>query len=132
MFVLWFVVTIGIFAASLAAGGTRAVEAVSNDQRSKYEAGEAYVVYNAANTQSAEQASQQFLLIVSNSSGTVDDPTFTAAIADIVSRLGALQATVDGATGPVFRPARRATRPTRPAACASCFAIIIGPNLASE
>ncbi len=102
VFVLWFVATIGLFVASLAAGGTRAVEAVSNDQRSKYEAGEAYVVYNAANTQSAEEASQQFLLIVSNPSGTIDDPTFTTAIADIVARLGAVQATVGGASGPVF------------------------------
>jgi uncharacterized membrane protein YdfJ with MMPL/SSD domain len=102
VFILWFVITIGIFVASLAAGGTRAVEAVSNEQRSKYEAGEAYVVYNAANTQSAEEASQQFLLIVSNPSGTVDDPAFASAIADIVARLGALQSTVNGTSGPVF------------------------------
>jgi RND superfamily putative drug exporter len=102
VFSLWFIVTIGIFATSLAAGGTRAVEAVSNDQRSKYEAGEAYVVYNAANTRSAEQASQQFLLILSDQHGTIDDPAFKAAIADIVARMGALKATVDGASGPVF------------------------------
>jgi len=33
---LWFVLTIGLFAASLAAGGTKAVEAVSRDQGAKY------------------------------------------------------------------------------------------------
>jgi RND superfamily putative drug exporter len=102
VFVLWFVATIGIFVGSLAAGGTNAAEAVSNDERSKYEAGEAYVVYNAANTQSAEEASAQFLLVVSNPSGTVDDPAFAAAISDMVARLAAVQSTADGTAGPVF------------------------------
>jgi uncharacterized membrane protein YdfJ with MMPL/SSD domain len=100
---LWFVATIGIFIGSLLAGGTNAAEAVSNDERAKYEAGEAYVVYNAANTQTtAEEASAQFLLVVSSPSGTVDDPAFEAAISDIVARMGALKATVNGTTGPVF------------------------------
>ena len=102
VFVLWFVATIGIFVGSLAAGGTNAAEAVSNDERSKYEAGEAYVVYNAANTQSAEEASQQFLFVVSSPDQTIDDPAFAAAISDIVGRMNALQATVNGTTGPVF------------------------------
>ena len=54
VFTLWFLVTIGVFVASLFAGGTRAVEAVSNAERSKYEAGEAYVVYADANASSGE------------------------------------------------------------------------------
>ena len=49
VFGLWFVATIGLFIVSLLAGGTRSVEAVSNDERAKYEAGEAYVVYSEAN-----------------------------------------------------------------------------------
>ena len=102
VFGFWLVITIGIFVASLLAGGTNSAEAVSNDERSKYEAGEAYAVYGAANTQSAEKASAQFLLIVSDSSGTVEDPEFKSAIADIVARMAALQATVDGTSGPVF------------------------------
>ena len=102
VFVVWFVATIGVFVVSLLVGGTNAAEAVSNDERSKYEAGEAYVVYNAANTQGAEDASQQFLFVVSNPNGTVDDPAFAAAISDIVARMGAIQSTVDGTTGPVF------------------------------
>jgi RND superfamily putative drug exporter len=104
VFALWFVATIGLFAVSLAAGGTRSVEAVSSDQRSKYEAGEAYEIYSAANASVGKQApaTQQFLLIVSIPSGTVDQPGFTAAIADIDTRLTALQASVDGVTGPVF------------------------------
>ena len=102
VFVLWFVATIGLFVVSLAVGGTNTAEAVSNDDRAKYEAGEAFVIYGAANTQSEEKASAQFLLVVSNPDGTVQDPAFAAAITDIVGRLGALQSTVDGTTGPVF------------------------------
>ena len=104
VFALWLIATIGIFAGSLAAGGTRAVEAVSNDQRSKYEAGEAYVVWNAANppTGQEEPASQQFLLIVSSPDRTVDDPAMARDVAAIASRLTAIQSTVDGVTGPAI------------------------------
>jgi RND superfamily putative drug exporter len=104
VFGLWFIVTIGLFVLSIAAGGTRSTEAVSNDQHSKYEAGEAYVVYDNANASVGQKApaSQQFLLIVSNPNGTVADAPFKSAIADITSRLRALQATVDGTTGPVI------------------------------
>jgi uncharacterized membrane protein YdfJ with MMPL/SSD domain len=104
VFALWFVVTIGIFIASLAAGGTKAVEAVSNDQRAKYEASEANVIWNEANPAvgQAEPASQQFLLIVSSSDRTVDDAAFAADVATITTRLGAIQSTVDGASGPAI------------------------------
>jgi len=104
VFGLWFLATIGLFVVSLLAGGTRSVEAVSNDERAKYEAGEAYVVYSAANASVGQQApaSQQFLLIMASADRTVDDPAFKAATADIARRMAALQATVDGVAGPVF------------------------------
>jgi RND superfamily putative drug exporter len=104
VFVLWFVLTIGTFAASLALGGTKAVEAVSNDQRSKYEAGEALVVWNEANppTTTQEPASQQFLMVVSADGKTVDDAGFAADVAAIAKRRGDLTATVEGVTGPVI------------------------------
>jgi putative drug exporter of the RND superfamily len=104
VFVVWFVATIGLFAVSLAAGGTNSVEAVSNSERSKYEAGEAYVVYNAANASVGQQApaSQQFLLLVSSPDKTVDDSAFAADVAAITAKLAAVQATVDGTTGPVL------------------------------
>ncbi|GAC1673070.1 MAG: MMPL family transporter [Candidatus Limnocylindrales bacterium] len=104
VFALWFVVTIGVFIASLAAGGTRAVEAVSNGERAKYEAGEAYVVYDHANASVGHQApaSQQFLLLVSSAATTVDDPSFAADVKAITAKLVALQATVDGVAGPVI------------------------------
>ena len=104
VFGLWFVATIGLFVVSVVAGGTRSTEAVSNDERAKYEAGEAYVVYSEANASVGQQApaSQQFLLIVSSPAGTVEDVGFKAAIADMTTRLKALQATVEGVTGPVM------------------------------
>jgi putative drug exporter of the RND superfamily len=104
VFVLWFVATIGLFAGSLSAGGTRTVEAVSNDQRAKYEAGEATVIYNAANASVGQQApaSQQFLLIVSSPNRTVDDPGFASDVSAITARLVALTSTVDGVSGPVI------------------------------
>ena len=102
VFGLWFVLTIGIFVVSLLAGGTRSSEAVSNDERAKYEAGEAYIIWNEANPPTGEQepASQQFLLIVSSADRTVDDAAFAADIGAITARLGALQATVAGTTEP--------------------------------
>jgi RND superfamily putative drug exporter len=101
---IWFAATIGLFGVSLAAGGTNSVEAVSNTERSKYEAGEAYVVYGAANASVGQQApaSQQFLVMVSSANKTVDDPVFAADIAAITARLAAVQAPVDGTTGPVL------------------------------
>jgi uncharacterized membrane protein YdfJ with MMPL/SSD domain len=104
VFVIWFVATIGLFYVSLLAGGTNSVEAVSNSERSKYEAGEAYVVYSAANASVGQQApaSQQFLLIVSSPDKTVDDPAFAADVAAITAKLAAVQATVGGTSGPVL------------------------------
>jgi len=102
---LWFVLTIGLFAASLAAGGTKAVEAVSRDQGAKYESIEANQIFNDANANAGPQApaSQSFILLVSNPGGTITDPASAAAVHDIVTRLTALQSTVDGTAGPVFQ-----------------------------
>ena len=104
VFVLWFVATIGLFAGSLIAGGTNSAEAVSNNDRAKYEAAEAFIVWNAANAggQSEEKASAQFLLVITNPDGTIDDASYRDAVTDISKRLGALEATVDGRKGPVF------------------------------
>ena len=100
---LWFVATIGLFVGSVVAGGTRSVEAVSNDDRSKSEAGEALVIWGAANAGASQTpASQQFLVVVTNGVLTVEDPGYQSTIADIVSRLSAFQSTVDGVAGPVF------------------------------
>jgi uncharacterized membrane protein YdfJ with MMPL/SSD domain len=97
----WFALTLGLFAASLAAGGTEAVEAVSNERRSRYEAGEAALLFNGAGT--VPPASQQLLLLLASRDGrTVDDPGFADAIGAARRALSDARATVDGRETPVF------------------------------
>ena len=112
---LWFVATIGLFVGSILAGGTRSVEAVSNDERAKYEAGEAYVVYGEANAAAGQQApaSQQFLLLVSSAERTVDDPAFQAALGDITGRLAARPGDRRGRQRSGLRAAPRPDGPRR-------------------
>ena len=99
--VLWFLLTIGIFAASLAAGGTRSAEAVSNDRSDVevFESREAYDVFNASGE---AEAPHQFLLIVSDPNGTIDEPGLTKTIDDVLMRMTTLTATVGGAESPAF------------------------------
>jgi uncharacterized membrane protein YdfJ with MMPL/SSD domain len=102
---LWFLATIGIFIASIALGGTKAVDAVSRDQRAKYESTEATLIYSDANANAgpAAPASQAFVLLVTNPTGPITDGANAAAVKDIIARMTALQSTVDGQTGPVFQ-----------------------------
>jgi len=97
--VAWFVATIGVFAVSLALGGTRAQSAVSTDTRAKYEAAKAYDVFNAGG---AKDPAQSLYLIVSAPTSTVDDPAVAAAVSRIVGQLGAVSASVDGQEVPTF------------------------------
>ncbi len=96
---LWFLASIGIFLASLAAGGTDAESAVSDDGAPTYESRRAYEVFNASGTQESRQS---LFLVVALGSGTVDDQTGAAAVADIVDRTTALTSTVGGASVPTF------------------------------
>ena len=97
--VLWFVATIGIFLLSLAAGGTDAQGAVSEDTAPAYESGRAYDLFNASGV---EEARATLFLVVSLGSGTVDDEDGAAAVTNIVARTTALTSTVGGATIPTF------------------------------
>jgi len=96
----WFVLTVGLFVISLATGGTNASEVVSNEQRSRYEAGEASVLFNASG---AQAPSQQLLLLLNDpDGGTVEDTALRAAIEDALARLTAQRSTVDGQDVPTF------------------------------
>ncbi|HUP54083.1 MAG TPA: hypothetical protein VM408_01145, partial [Methylomirabilota bacterium] len=97
---LWFVLTIGVFVASLAAGGTDAESAVQQDSAPKYESGRAYDLFNASGVE--EAPSQDLLIVVATTSGTMDDASAKAAVGDIVTRAAALTATVGGAEVPAF------------------------------
>ena len=80
------------------------MEAVSRGQGAKYESVEANQIFNDANANAGPQApaSQSVIVLVNNPGGTITDPASAAAVKDIVARLTALQATVDGTAGPVF------------------------------
>ncbi len=95
----WFVATIGVFAVSLALGGTRAQNAVSTDTRAKYEAAKAYDVFNAGG---AKDPAQSLYLVVSSPTSTVDDPAVAAAVGRIVGQLASVKAPVDGQEVPTF------------------------------
>ncbi|MFL5679775.1 MAG: MMPL family transporter [Chloroflexota bacterium] len=101
VFGLWFVFTLGLFVASLSLGGTNTAEAVSNQQQSRFESTEANNVFSPPGTETGPPSSQ-YLLVIANPSGTIDDAAFGAAIDDAVARMTALHVTVDGVDGPVF------------------------------
>ena len=102
VFTLWFVATIGLFVASLAAGGTASENAVSTDSGgSQYESIRAYEVFDASGT--TEPSQSLYLVIAVPAGTTVDDPAVATALHDIAARTQALQATVDGAAVPAFK-----------------------------
>jgi uncharacterized membrane protein YdfJ with MMPL/SSD domain len=98
---LWFVLTIGLFVASIAAGGTRSADAVASDDQEEttYESAKAYDVFGASGT---AQQDHIFVLLVGDAVRTVDDPAFARDIDDVLARMAALTATVDGVNAPVF------------------------------
>jgi RND superfamily putative drug exporter len=102
VFTLWFVATIGLYMASLAAGGTQAQNAVSNDTGgSRYESLRAMEIFDASGT--AEPSQSLYLVVATPPGTTADDPATAAALHEIAARTTALQATVDGASVPAFK-----------------------------
>ena len=96
---LWFVVTIGLFVASILAGGTTAQNAVSTQDGPRFESGKAYEVFNASGR---DDPSESLLVVVTTATGTVDDSALAKQITDIVAGMIPLRSTVDGATVPTF------------------------------
>jgi RND superfamily putative drug exporter len=98
---LWFVLTIGTFLASIAAGGTRSADAVAsnNNEDETYESAKAFDVFNASGT---ESVSHIFVLLVGDPVRAVDDPAYGKELDDVLAQMKGLTATVDGASGPVF------------------------------
>ena len=102
VFTLWFVGTIGLFVASLAAGGTQAQNAVSsNNTGSRYESVRAYEVFDASGT--VEPSQSLFLVISAPDGKTVDDPAVATDLHAIAAKATALQATVGGAGTAAFK-----------------------------
>jgi RND superfamily putative drug exporter len=99
VFGLWLVATIGIFAVSLAMGGTKS-EGASDPSRAKNsESTQATAVYNEG---VAQVDSQNFYVIVTNPTVKTSDPAFQAVVGKITQALAGAKYTDNGQSQPVF------------------------------
>jgi len=96
----WFVFTLGLMFASVAAGGQRS-QSVMDKGKTIGDSQTAWNVFNDAGNKS-DVSTEWFYLIVSNTSGKLDTPDNRAAIADMTKRLQSLSATVAGKQTQVF------------------------------
>jgi uncharacterized membrane protein YdfJ with MMPL/SSD domain len=98
---LWFVLTIGLFVASLTMGGTLTADAVDDDseEQSTYEAARAYDLFGASGTQ---DTTHQTLFVIGDPERTLDDAAFASDIDDILARMAAHTTDIDGAPAPTF------------------------------
>ena len=100
VFVLWFVLTIGIFVLSNQMGGIRNLDASGNPNEDTVEAQKAYDVFGAGGT--SEPPFERFVVVLSAGPGAATDPAFRATVGDLVAALGAAKADVDGVSTPSF------------------------------
>ncbi|MEA2673658.1 MAG: hypothetical protein QOI92_850, partial [Chloroflexota bacterium] len=96
---LWFVATIGLFGTSIALGGIKAEDASGGPNQRSIEASDAYDVFNAGGK---EAPFEQVLVVVSGRPNAVADPAFAAAVTDLVAKLGAASAPVNGVDTKTF------------------------------
>ena len=101
VFALWFVLTIGLFAASTSMGGIRALSATGGPGNGSET--EAVLGYRAMSAKGLSTApSETMTIVVSSTTTPVTDPAFRSTVGDMVARLTAVQATIDGSAGPAF------------------------------
>jgi uncharacterized membrane protein YdfJ with MMPL/SSD domain len=93
VFPLWFVGTLGLFALSLGLGGIRTLDVNSDSDGPVLEASEAYDVFGAGEE---EDPAERIVIVLDGGPGAIEDEGFRAAVADLVTALGAASATVDG------------------------------------
>jgi putative drug exporter of the RND superfamily len=96
---LWFVATIGLLAVSLSMGGIDAADANGNPNERQLEASQAYDVFNAGGT---NDPFEQVVVVVGGAPGATADPAFQAAVGDLVAKLKAAGAPLNGAQTPTF------------------------------
>ena len=96
---LWFVFTIGVFVASLGLGGINTEDARGGPNQRSIEASDAYDVFNASGV---EPPSEQLIVLVGGGANAVADPGFKQAVGDLVTKLGAASASVDGVETKTF------------------------------
>jgi RND superfamily putative drug exporter len=95
VFILWFVFTIGLFATSMAMGGTRTVQG-NEPSKDGSQSGLAESTFNAAGSGTP---SEPFVLVVTSSTIPTTDPAFRAAVSGIVA---SLVGTTDPSGAPAF------------------------------
>ena len=95
VFLLWFVFTIGLFAGSLAIGGTKTIQATQAADDTT-ELGIAESVFAAAGSGAPHE---DFVLVISSSAAQATDPAFRATVGEAVSALGEV---TDPTGAPVF------------------------------
>ena len=96
---LWLVVTIGLFAGSLAAGGTATLDANTDPSGPRLEAEEAYDVLGAG---AEAPPSERLVIVLDGGTGAATDAAFRAGVAALVADLAAATGTVDGDETPTF------------------------------
>ncbi len=95
----WFVVTIGLFVVSQGLGGIKAVNATGGSEVTKTESGRAFEAMSSGGTATS---SDELDVVVTSPSLKVTDPAFRQSVETIVGRLRAVDAAVDGTTGPAL------------------------------
>jgi len=102
VFGLWFIFTIGIFALSLAMGGTKTSSVSSNSGVSKTDSRKAGQVFSAANVTTATVPTQDLYLIVTNPSLKTSDPEYKTAVTKMTEALQAVTYKDGNDTKPAF------------------------------
>jgi uncharacterized membrane protein YdfJ with MMPL/SSD domain len=99
VFVLWFVATFGILAASFATGGISTLDVNDDPNGPKLESETAYDVLGAGEPVAA---SERMVVVIDGGTGAARDPAFQAAVHQLAADLTAARATVDGVEQPTF------------------------------
>ena len=95
------VLTIGLFVASIAAGGTRTADAVDDASAdpATFESTRARELFGAAGEQ---DPTHRTLIVLAVATGTIDDPAGAAVLDDVLARMAAHTTTIDGTEAPTF------------------------------
>ncbi len=100
VFALWFVMTIGLFVGSLAAGGINALDADADPSGPKLESREAYDLFGAGSE--PEAPSERLLVVLNGGPGAASAPDFQSAVSALVADMTAAHASLDGSDAATF------------------------------
>ncbi len=96
----WFALTIGVFALSISVGGIRTVGATGGPSGTTTESQHANDVFDGAGTADPHET---MTIVITSATSHATDASFRSTVQDVLSRLSAVTATVNGTTGPAFR-----------------------------